>query len=99
MIASKTTTKPIPARMASQRRADRRGARVRIGVTNCRGCAGAGASGLIAGDAWLRSTGRVLMAAPGPVVDAGSGRAAAVFAAASLTGEVDFGLVGRGANR
>src|SRR5258706_16461573 len=98
MIVSNTTTKPIPPSMASHRMVDRRGAVVRIGVTNCRGGAGAGASGLIAGDAWLRSIGRVLRAALG-AVEAGSGRTAAVFAAAFRTGAVDFRLVGRGANR
>ena len=98
MIASNTTTKPIPPSMASHHMVDRRGAGVRIGVTNCRGGAEAGASGLIAGDAWLRSIGRVFIVALGPV-EAGSGRTAAVFAAALRTGAVDFRLVDRGANR
>jgi len=98
MIASSTTTKPTPAAVASHRMVGRRGARVRTGVTDCRGGAGAGTSGLIAGDTWLRSIGRVLGAAPGPA-EAASERAAVVFADAFRTSELAFGLVGLGANR
>jgi len=97
-IASSTTTKPTPAKVASHRMVDRRRARVRTGVTDCRGGAGAGTSGLIAGDRWARSIGRVLSAAPGPA-EAASERTAMVLADAFRTGELAFDLVGLGANR
>ncbi|HSS69419.1 MAG TPA: hypothetical protein VLQ46_02080 [Casimicrobiaceae bacterium] len=98
MIASSTTTKPTPAAVASHRMVGQRDALVRTGVTDCRGGVEAGTSGLIAGDTWLRSIGRVFRAAPN-AAEAASERTAVVFADAFRTGELAFALVGLGANR